>query len=83
MGLAVSSSFLLAMTVVPALAAFATRREAASPPGQARWWRDGFTHPLLSGLYRQSLRLVLRRPALGIAVSLLLPVLPSFAYDFL
>jgi len=72
-GLAVTSSFALAMTVVPALAAFVTpRRPSERPPA---WWRDGFTHPDLTALYRRTLTLVLRRPAVGIGVSLLLPVL--------
>ena len=70
-GLAVTSSFALAMTVVPALAGFVT---PDGPKRKSAWWRDGFTHPRLTGIYRRSLRLVLRRPAIGIAVSLALPL---------
>lgn len=69
---AVVSSFLLAMTVIPALAGYF----AAGPrPGvRSHWWRDGFSSPRLTRVYRRSLDRVLARPSLGVAVSLVLPM---------
>lgn len=73
-GLAVTTSFALAMTVIPAVAGRlgtgAERRRRAS-----RWWRDGYSSPRLTMLYRRSLHGVLRRPALGVAASVALPLL--------
>ena len=71
--LAVISSFLISMTLVVTLAGFASR--APMPrPGEAPWWRAGISSDRLERLYRASLRATLRRPAIGVAVSLLLPV---------
>ncbi len=71
-GLSVVTSFLLSMTVIVSLAGWILRpsREEA----QSAWWRDGVHFPVLERLYRRSLRLVLTRPVIGVAVSLLLPV---------
>jgi multidrug efflux pump subunit AcrB len=72
-GLSVTSSFLLSMTVVPALAGYFGAADP-TPPGM-HWWRQGFSHPRLLALYRRSLDAVLRRPSLGVAVSVVLPML--------
>jgi multidrug efflux pump subunit AcrB len=70
---AVLCSFTLSMTVIPALAArFSPQPAPATPRG---WWRGGFASPRLTALYRRSLDAVLRRPWLGVAVSLVLPLL--------
>ncbi len=71
--LAIGSSFLLAMTVVPAVAAILKGQQGAVRA--AVWWRDGFTNPWLTRLYRASLDRVLARPILGIAIGVVLPVL--------
>ncbi len=71
-GLAVSTSFLLAMTIVPALAGYFTPRRI--PAGPPHWWREGFSHPRLGALYARSLDAVLARPWIGVGVSLVLPV---------
>lgn len=80
-GLAVSSSFVLSMTVIPALAGLIAERrarrhgptaEASTPPA---WWRNGFSHPGVARIYRVTLRHALQRPWIGIGVSLILPIL--------
>ncbi len=68
---AVGSSLLLAMTIVPAFAAWFDRE--AKPDEPRRFWRDGLTVPPLAFLYRQSLRLVARLPIIGVAVAFALP----------
>ncbi len=72
-GLSVVTSFLVTMTLIVALAAFSDRRRPAAAE-TSRWWRDGFSHEGLAGIYRRGLRLVLERPAIGVAFSLLLPL---------
>ena len=69
---AVGSSFLLSMSVIPALAA----RLGTHPRGgtQGPWWRDGFSSARLTRLYRWSLDRTLERPSRGVAVSLVLPL---------
>ncbi len=71
--LAVTSSFILAMTVVPTLAGYL---EARWPPGKGkRWWQSGFSNQRLTAWYRGSIAAVLRRPILGVAVSVVLPII--------
>ncbi len=71
--LAVTSSFILAMTVIPTLAGYLERRW---PVGQSTgWWQAGFSSPALTARYRASILAVLRKPWLGIAVSVVLPVI--------
>lgn len=83
--LAVSSSFILAMTVVPAIAGFIDRRW---PPGDGnRWWHNGFHSPALTARYRASVMTVLKRPAIGIGVACILPIIgfasmPSLTKQF-
>jgi len=76
-GLAVSSSFLLALTVIPALAAFLTGPRTLERARQGRrghWWRDGFSSERLTAAWRRVLDVILARPWIGVAVSLVLPV---------
>jgi len=71
--LAISSSFLLAMTVVPALAGYLEKRW---PPGAGnRWWQSGFESEGLTKKYRATVLATLKRPWLGIGVSVILPVI--------
>ena len=70
--LSVTASFVLAMTVIPSIAAFIDQK---FPPRQSsHWWVSGISIPRLTRLYTRSVNLVLRRPILGIAVSLILPI---------
>lgn len=76
--LSVTASFLLAMTVVPAVSGFIEHRFPLRPrPAgtEARWWVAGFSHAGLRDAYRRSLDAVLARPRLGIGVGLVLPVI--------
>jgi multidrug efflux pump subunit AcrB len=63
------------MTVIPALAGLvASRQGPRRDDGRRHWWRDGFSHPELTRLYRRSLRIALGRPAIGVGVALVLPI---------
>lgn len=76
--LSVSSSFLLAMTIVPAIAGYMERRfplPATEAGAKPRWWVSGFSHAGLRDAYAASLDAVLKRPLLGIGVGLLLPLI--------
>ncbi len=68
--LSVTSSFLLAMTVIPALAA---RFRVAAPESGGPWWRGGLRSRRVLRHYRRLLDLVIARPAAGVAISLVLP----------
>lgn len=70
--MAISSSFVLAMTVIPALTVIGQSLSHAQR--EWRWWRDGFSHAGLGTLYRRSLDLLFAHPLLGIALGLILPV---------
>ncbi len=72
--LAVLTSFAVSMTLVVTLAGVTTGDEAQPQPGEAPWWRVGVSSERLLGLYRRSLVMVLRRPAIGVAISLVLPI---------
>ena len=71
--LAIVSSFVLAMTVTPAITAIIqTERASARSAG---WWQRGFSHPALTQLYRRSLDWTLQRPLWGVALGAALPVI--------
>ena len=74
--LSVVSSFILAMTVVPAIAGFLERRwpnKEPAPGEPQRWWQTGFSSPRLTQKYRSTLMMVLKRPWLGVAIACTLP----------
>jgi len=71
--LAITSSFILAMTVVPTLAGYLERRWP--PSDSKRWWQSGFSSRRLTAWYHGSIAAVLRRPILGIGVSVVLPII--------
>ncbi|MCG8591092.1 MAG: efflux RND transporter permease subunit [Proteobacteria bacterium] len=73
-GLAVTSSFLLAMTLIPALAGFFTPRDR-DRMRSTHWWREGYSNDRLRALYRRTVDYCLERPAVGVGVSVLLPIL--------
>ncbi len=70
--LAVCSSFLLALTVVPVIAGYWDRR---FPPSlDRRWWHHGWSSPSLAARYRRSLGFFIRQPIYGLAAGLVLPL---------
>lgn len=71
--LAVSSSYLLAMSVVPAIAGFLERRWPVRPGHH--WWQQGFSHAPLTRRYRASVAAVLERPWRGVLVGCALPLI--------
>jgi multidrug efflux pump subunit AcrB len=68
--LAIFSSLLLALTVIPALTAIAGVAGGAA----GRWWSGGFSNSRLTEWYSRSLLSLFRRPAWGIVLGLVLPV---------
>jgi multidrug efflux pump subunit AcrB len=70
--LAVTSSYLLSMSVVPALAGFIERRWPHQPG--THWWQGGYTNARLTARYRQSLDYVFARPGLALAIGCALPL---------
>lgn len=71
--LAVCSSFLLALTVVPVVAGYWDRRFPAS--ADSHWWHHGWSSPALAVRYRASLLFFIRKPIYGLAVGLVLPLI--------
>ncbi|MEO1553512.1 MAG: efflux RND transporter permease subunit [Pseudomonadota bacterium] len=73
--LSVMMSFLVAMTVIPALAGMLDRKPVR---GERSWfWRDGIKFSLLTDGYRWSIERVLRNPLLGILMGVV-PVAIGF-----
>ncbi len=72
--LAISSSLLLAMTIVPAVAALFDG-VGQGAPGRATPWRDGFRCARLTRVYRQTLSWIFAHPRWGMALGMALPVL--------
>ncbi|HMO13436.1 MAG TPA: efflux RND transporter permease subunit [Pirellulaceae bacterium] len=68
--LAIFSSFLLAMTIIPALAAIGSAERVK----RTSWWTDGFSSHRLSVIWDRCIASLLARPALGVVLSLALPV---------
>jgi len=83
--LAVSFSFVLAMTVTAALAGIFSKPK---PEGvNSRWWRDGVNFPRLTAAYRKLLLAAVRNPVAAIALALFLPLsgfalAPSLGNEF-
>lgn len=80
--LALFSSLFLALTVIPALSGrlqlTSTVQRSSSPHSRfsrlRQQWHTGVSWPWLTRLYRQSLRLFLARPMLGLLLAVLLPL---------
>lgn len=64
----VCSSFLIAMTVIPAMAGWLDR--AGRKTQKRRWWRDGLAIDAISDGYRWTIEVCLRFPPLGIMIGL-------------
>ncbi len=77
--LALVSSFVLSMTVVPALTAMVDRSTATV----GRWWERGVGAIWLRELYGRALDRVLAQPLLGIGVATALPVIGFMAFPSL
>ena len=70
--LALLSSLTLSLTVIAALAGLVYRWRPLR--SSKHWTVGGWSHPTLSRLYDGSLRVVFRRPILGVLVAMVLPV---------
>jgi len=73
----ICSSFLIAMTVIPAIAGRFDTADRTSRP--RRWWRDGLAIDWVSDGYRWTIGLVLKYPPIGI----LLGVVPAVIGGYL
>ena len=69
---AVGSSFVLAFTVILALAAWFDDGRAGDD--KAPFWRDGLRSKPLAGAYRKLLDAVIAQPALGLGLGVLFPI---------
>ncbi|MEM1139305.1 MAG: efflux RND transporter permease subunit, partial [Pseudomonadota bacterium] len=69
-----ASSFFLAMTVIPALAAFFKTVSPGVQDSKKIWWRDGFNSPRLAAAYRRLLSYLIPRPLQALGVGLVLPL---------
>ena len=70
---AICSSFLISMTVIPAMAGWFDRTrgwERGEATRPRRWWRDGITIDFISDGYRATVEAVLRFPPLGIVLGI-------------
>ncbi|MEM6672007.1 MAG: efflux RND transporter permease subunit [Planctomycetota bacterium] len=75
--LAVASSFLLALTVTPTLAALLDRLVPSR--NKDGFFQRGLYFPALDGLYERALTFLYRRPALGIGIALVAPIVGLLA----
>lgn len=71
--LSVTSSFVLAMTIIPTIAGFFDKYLPAEP-GSEHWWVNGFTPKTLTATYRRVIKTVCEKPLIGIGASLILPI---------
>ena len=70
--LAICSSFFLAMTVIPSIAALWADPE--EDPETGHWWQVGFSHAGMRDMYQKSLDFLFSKPLLGIGLGCLLPI---------
>ena len=81
--LALVSSLMLSMTVIPALTAMLSRsssnRRSASPVRPRAWWRDGLAMPTVAQRYRRLLESLFRRPGLAMILAAALPIAGFFS----
>ncbi len=79
--IAIFSSFFLAMTIIPALSALISpvRAGGNTPIEDAtrrpRWWQAGFSSPRLAAVYQRTLDVIFQRPAIGVLIGVVLPIL--------
>ena len=80
--LAIVSSFILSLTLIPALVGRLNSRNGkwnSSPQhhhksSKQAWWQVGYSNSRLTQIYRWSLDKILGKPLLGIALTLILPI---------
>ncbi len=70
--IAVASSFILSMTLIPAFAAWFDYEP--DPDASHSVWRSGLAFPMLAKGYRKVLDFVIRHPVSGIAASAIMPL---------
>ncbi|MEM7504764.1 MAG: efflux RND transporter permease subunit [Pseudomonadota bacterium] len=71
--LALTASFFISVTIIPALAGLALRRKGESR--QRRWWVDGLHSERSKRVYQRFLTSALSRPRRTVAATLVLPIL--------
>ncbi len=71
--LSVASSFILAMTIVPALAGYLDNRWPNKTSG--KWWQTGASYPNLTKKYHAGLVTVVSRPILGVGIACIMPII--------
>ncbi|WP_462322045.1 efflux RND transporter permease subunit [Halochromatium sp.] len=72
--IALATSFLLSMSLIPALAALAGRGSGARHSQRCRvWWRDGLANRWLASLYARLLSTLFQQPGITALICLLLP----------
>jgi len=76
--LAIFGSFVLSLTVIPALTAWADR--LPSRHADHRWWNQGISSRALVAGYRRTLEFVFGRPVRGILLGMLLPLIGYAAF---
>ena len=77
--MAIFSSFFLAMTIIPAIAARINPNRESDAPQKLGWWHAGFSSRWMTAAYKRVLDFVFRRPVVGILASFLLPVFGFWA----
>ena len=71
--LALTASFFVSVTIIPALAGLALRRHVSGV--ERHWWRDGLCNERLKARYERFLKSALKRPPMTVAATLVLPIL--------
>jgi multidrug efflux pump subunit AcrB len=71
--LALTASFFISITIIPALAGLALRRHVAGT--ERHWWVDGICSSRMKALYQRFLKAALARPGLTIPATVVLPLL--------
>jgi len=75
--LALFSSLLLSLTIVPALIGLTFNRHSKGnvvTASQKRWWNTGLSQPALTRIYKRCLDYILVKPWLGVLLALILPI---------
>lgn len=73
--LAVAVSLFLSLTVIPALNGYLEELLQSRFGSGPQRWSQGYHSPRLEEMYRRSLMLVMRRPAVGMAIALAMPLM--------
>ena len=71
--LALGSSLLLSLTVIPAIQGQINKKEVSHSQNFS-WWKVGFSNSRLTRFYRHILSSILAAPVLGILLALILPI---------